>query len=514
MKPPQPSSNGTPVALIYTRVSSDEQARDGTSLDAQLAECRRYVLRHEWIIDSEYTDVMSGRRDDRPDYQALLQHVRALRVDRRPAVVVVAALDRLGRRLLERVRCREELKALGVSTHSVREGGEVSDLVANILGSVAQEEVARMGMRISHAWRHHASQGWHRVGGHSTTWGYRTRKATEEERREGSPNVVIEIDPERALYAREMFERIAAGETSRSVMRWARALPADIRGGRAMSRRTLLYMLRAPVYAGLVAVNGPQGRWEPLVQDVIWRQVQDRMDGHRNVPRQASGRYLLTGLLRCPLCGGRMRGGDVTIGRPGQRIKVARYRCFSRADGTGDCTETAQANYVDALVLGEVGALLERVTTDPTLQVALRKQWDATQMPLAADTKHVKQLEASVARGRQRIVGATEKFVDGDIDKSAYDALCAKTQASMKAAEDELARLRNTSQSHTPLPPFDQVLNELGGWSAALQGADLMAKRELLAGLIQAIVPGRVGRGKYTVDITWTPLGEALRASH
>ena len=62
--------------------------------------------------DGEYTDVMSGRRDDRPHYQALLAEVRRLRAERRPVVVVVAALDRFGRKLLERVRCREELKAL------------------------------------------------------------------------------------------------------------------------------------------------------------------------------------------------------------------------------------------------------------------------------------------------------------------------------------------------------------------------------------------------------------------
>ena len=44
--------------------------------------------------------------------------------------VVVAALDRFGRSILERIRSREELKRLGVPTHSVREGGEgVSDLV-------------------------------------------------------------------------------------------------------------------------------------------------------------------------------------------------------------------------------------------------------------------------------------------------------------------------------------------------------------------------------------------------
>src|SRR5436853_51281 len=83
-------------------------------------------------------------RDDRPDYQRLLADVRGLRAQGQPVVVVVAALDRFGRRLLERVRSREELKALGVSVHSVREGGEVSDLVANVLAAVAQEEVRRL----------------------------------------------------------------------------------------------------------------------------------------------------------------------------------------------------------------------------------------------------------------------------------------------------------------------------------------------------------------------------------
>src|SRR4051794_26228179 len=104
-----PSSSVT-TALIYTRVSSDEQAREGVSLDAQLAECRRYAAQKGWVLGSEFTDVLSGTRDDRLQYQALLAEVRRLRSEAHPVVVVVAALDRLGRRLLERVRAREELK--------------------------------------------------------------------------------------------------------------------------------------------------------------------------------------------------------------------------------------------------------------------------------------------------------------------------------------------------------------------------------------------------------------------
>src|SRR5258708_27450191 len=86
-----------PSALLYMRVSSDDQAREGTSLDAQLSECRRYVLAHQWPIDGEFTDVMSGTRDDRPQYQALLSRVRQLRAQKVAVVVGVPALDPFGR---------------------------------------------------------------------------------------------------------------------------------------------------------------------------------------------------------------------------------------------------------------------------------------------------------------------------------------------------------------------------------------------------------------------------------
>jgi DNA invertase Pin-like site-specific DNA recombinase len=60
---------------------------------------------------------MKGTRDDRPGYQRLLADVRAMRAQGYTIVVVVAALDRFGRKLLERVRSRKELKGLGVPVH-------------------------------------------------------------------------------------------------------------------------------------------------------------------------------------------------------------------------------------------------------------------------------------------------------------------------------------------------------------------------------------------------------------
>src|SRR4051794_17388046 len=98
------ASTGVMMALIYTRVSSDEQAAEGLSLAAQLDACRRYAAERGWIIGAEYQDVLSGSRDDRPQYQALLAEARRLAGAGKPVAVVVMRLDRFGRRLAERVR--------------------------------------------------------------------------------------------------------------------------------------------------------------------------------------------------------------------------------------------------------------------------------------------------------------------------------------------------------------------------------------------------------------------------
>src|SRR4051794_13798434 len=100
------------VALIYTRVSTDDQADDGVSLAAQVAECRRYVGRQGWDFGDEMQDIQTGRRDDRPDYQRALLTVRGLALQGKRVAVVVASLDRLGRSIAERVRAYEELKQL------------------------------------------------------------------------------------------------------------------------------------------------------------------------------------------------------------------------------------------------------------------------------------------------------------------------------------------------------------------------------------------------------------------
>jgi DNA invertase Pin-like site-specific DNA recombinase len=516
MAPKDGRGNGIVTALIYTRVSSDEQAREGVSLDAQLAECRRYAAGqagHGWVIGTEYEDILSGKRDDRPRYQALLAEARRLRSEGRRAVVVVAALDRFGRKILERVRSREELKALGVPTHSVREGGEVSDLVANILASVAQEEVRRLGERVSATWQHIMGQGWYRVGG--CPWGYVWRDATPEERAAGAPRKVLDVNPLTAPYTAEAFERVADGASARSVTLWIAKLPSQARGGKVMGWAAVQEIFRSPVYIGRFkqgdgdVLTRPKGRWPALIDDAIWQRVQDRIASHQRVPRQASGQYLLTGFLRCPVCGTRMRGQFL--------VRGSRYRC--RGDHIGAnangffCRYTADIRRVDSAILTEVCNLMAAVTSnDADFQAALRRAWRAVQQPRDGSdaVQRIRQLEGEADKTRTRLTRAAELFVDSEIDKPGYERLRDKSQAELQAIETELERLHGL-KPRDELPQLEVVLRDAGGWATALRGASVPQQREVLMLLIERIVPVRLARGRYRPEIVWTPLGDALR---
>jgi hypothetical protein len=46
-----------------------------------------------------------------------------------------------------------------------------------------------------------------------------------------------------------------------------------------------------------------------------------------------------------------------------------------------------------------------------------------------------------------------------------------------------------------------------------MRDGEIAAQREVLAALIERVVPVRIGRGQYDVEVAWTPLAEALRAA-
>jgi len=84
------ATNGTYVG--YYRVSTDRQGRSGLGLEAQRAAVAGYLDGGNWTLLDTFTEVESGRRNDRPELAKALDLCR-----RRKATLVIAKLDRLAR---------------------------------------------------------------------------------------------------------------------------------------------------------------------------------------------------------------------------------------------------------------------------------------------------------------------------------------------------------------------------------------------------------------------------------
>jgi len=78
--------------VAYYRVSTEGQGRSGLGLDAQRHAVHALCDGRGWEVVTEYTEVESGKRNDRPQLEAALADAR-----RTGAKLVVAKLDRLSR---------------------------------------------------------------------------------------------------------------------------------------------------------------------------------------------------------------------------------------------------------------------------------------------------------------------------------------------------------------------------------------------------------------------------------
>ena len=158
-------------AIGYVRVSTDRQAEQGVSLEAQEAKIRAMAT----VQGAELLDVIvdggeSAKSLNRPGLQRLLDLINAGKVES----VIVAKLDRLTRSVKDLCGLLELLEKRKVALVSVAEsldtGSAAGRLVITIMGAVSQWEREAIGERTRDALRHKRGNG-ERVG--NIEYGYR-----------------------------------------------------------------------------------------------------------------------------------------------------------------------------------------------------------------------------------------------------------------------------------------------------------------------------------------------------
>lgn len=250
---------------VYTRVSTEEQATGGFSLDAQLDRLRSVCKAKEWAIAGEYVDGgYSGRNTRRPAYQQMFEEINNW------DGILILKMDRIHRSVKNALAMFEQLEKQGKHFISFSENIDTSTAMGRAMMTItlvfAQLESEQIGERVSFGLLQKVKESKEFMG-HKTPFGYDW---------DSKKHRFIPIQKELDLI-KSVFQMYLDGFSMRQISK---------KTGKANT--TVKYYLHNCFYAGLE-------RWcnhfrkipdlEPVVSIDIFNQVQqllrDRCLSHR-----------------------------------------------------------------------------------------------------------------------------------------------------------------------------------------------------------------------------------------
>jgi site-specific DNA recombinase len=491
-------------AAVYTRVSTDDQAREGFSLDEQEYRALQLIAREDdWQHVGTYSDPgHSGADRERPDLRRLLADVAAGNVD----VVIVAALDRLSR---DAGHLRELLLTFDAAGVRVIASGQALDrdtpegiLQTGILAEFAEFERRKIKARTKAGIASRARNS-------GKPWGtpaYGFRRTAEGD---------WEADPvEAAIYRRIFTMRTEQGMAKAAIARQLTREGVPTRhGAMAWSPVVVGRILSGRDGLGEFHHGGEwhRGRHAPLIDEQRWLTAQ-ALDArsHRYSPG-AAGRLprvhlFVRGMLRCSC-------GEAMLPRSG-RDHADFYVCRARSLDAAACpVPRIRRDRIDTAAL----AMFEEVALDvEATHRHVAEQLDARANEATALAERAAQELAELAAEEDRL---DRDYRRGVLPAERYTRLAAAVAEERTAADAEherlAARAAEALRARLSIDAESVTLQRLAEVRAAIAarvgdgGGDVGALRAALASVCREVRLRAVEDGAIVLD--YIPVGDDWR---
>lgn len=442
-------------AAIYVRVSTEEQARQGASPEAQRRLCREWAEGegYELCEARVYKEARSGAKADRPEYQRMLADAASGEFE----ALAVWKFDRLGRDAEELLRARRMLEAAGVRLVSVTEGEEDSNLVYGVRALVAQEEREKISERTKIGLEEVARSG--RYSGGRRPYGYTIEGARKERR--------LLIDAGEASTIGFMADLYEAGAGFREIAARLNERGISSPTGITWDRSSVANVLGSPIIKGCVHLKGEEypGLHEAIIDPERWERLREIREGRKGKGRRPVGLHAFTGgILRCPECQSALRPRTTPKG-------YAYYECTGRSakDRGIVCGQSAiNARLLEGKILdGLLGLVFDPEQTRERIETSAAEERARAKGMIDAAEKRIR----AVKRKRDR---AMADYLDERLDAAQW-----------KKAEVKLDEEEAQAQAHAA------ELEEAAD-AAQSEAANIDAEKEVVARLeaLQEIIGG------------------------
>jgi site-specific DNA recombinase len=423
---------------IYTRVSTEEQAREGYSLPAQEERLRAHAKSQGWAVYKLYMDdgYSAGSRN-RPALKRLLAEAALKRFD----VVLAYKIDRLSRSLKDLIDIVAELNQFDVGFKSCTELIDTTRpegrLMFHQFGSFAQYERELIGQRTRFGMMKRLRQGlWNGI----PPYGYRIVERK------------LVIEPAEAARVRGIFDwylgkNLGVVAISRELNR----LGITPRKAKRWKGNTIYKLIQNPLYAGFIRWGGEtaMGTHEPIIRKEVFDAAQKTLRERNHKTRQLRSPNYLAGLVKCGLCGAAMH---VTYPGTETKSRFKYYVCNNRYNHKSCTQEYIRADILEASVIQEIGKLAERKDIISALVEDYVEHKRKSLPELEQKREAIRQEIASLGPEKQKLsrwlrgselTPQAARFVNAQIDE-----LCeqeTRLQEQQWALEDQINELQKDS---------------------------------------------------------------------
>lgn len=251
-----------PKVAIYTRVSTEDQAKEGYSLSAQKERLEAFCDAQGWDIADYYIDEgHSGRSVRRPAYQRMMEERD------RWDILLVMKMDRIHRNSKNFMIMMENLEKWGKKFSSMNESLDTSNavgrFVVDIIQRIAQLESEQIGERTYMGMRQKAESGIGHLG-FRVPFGYHMLGG------------LLVIDTAEAEVVRKIFNKYLAGRTMISIATELNDISILTKNENKWTVWSISRILHNPIYAGHLRWDDliVQSGHEPIVTIEIFNSVQ------------------------------------------------------------------------------------------------------------------------------------------------------------------------------------------------------------------------------------------------
>lgn len=417
------------IAAAYIRVSTEDQTEFSPA--AQLRELQDYAATHCLVLDQRYVyadEGISGRKaEKRPAFMQMISDAKSAA---HPFdVILVHKFDRFARSREDSIVYKSMLKRAGVEVVSIKEPlaeGSYSGVMEAIYESFAEAYSINLGQEVRKGMTEKALRGEPQT---APPFGYRL------ENKQFYPHEA------EAPLVRQIFTRFSSGEGLFAIAKWLNAQGITTHRGTAFENRTVEYILRNPVYIGMLRWNPKRrtrrnyndpdvltvrGQHEPIIDEELWNAVQKRMAEvkarWRYHGRPSSDRkHWLCGIVRCAAC-------DATLVCSKQH-----YMSCNNAF-RGRCLHW-QTVSVDRLATAMISRLRDDLASSDDLQFRVLRTTNNTDATIQS-------LRQSIDRAKKKLDRLTEAYLNAAISledfkrlRTPLDEELASSQSAMKEAE-------------------------------------------------------------------------------